>query len=118
MNHIFDTKADIHRTANLVNNLPEQYSDLMLQALVIDVDNLIMDSSMSLEECCEYAIEAKKWTVFELAILLNDVYEEYEADDDGMDLDDFFDCTGDYVNDQLATRLKGLWQLENPQEVR
>ena len=118
MYHIFDTKADIHKVAELVNNLPELYSDLMLQNLVLEVDNIIMDSTMSLEEAIEEAIETKEWTVFDMAILLNDVYEEYDAKDEGMDLNDFFDCTGDYINDQLRERLKGLWMLENPQEVR
>ena len=118
MYHIFDTKADVHKVAELINNLPEEYSDMLLQSLVLEVDNLMMDHTMTLEECCEYAVEAKVWTVFELAILLNDVYEEYDAKDDGMEFDDFFDCTGDYVKDQLRERLKGLWILENPEVVR
>ena len=118
MYHIYDTRADIHKVADLINNLPEEYSDLLLQSLVLEVDNIIMDSSMSLEEACEAAVEGKQWTVFEWAIVLNDVYEEYDAKETGMDPNDTFDCFGDYLNDQLLTRLKGLWMLENPQEVR
>ena len=118
MRHIYDTKFDVHKIAETVNNLPEVYIDMLYMSLVSDVDHIIVDSSLSLEEACQEAIEAKTFTIFEWAIILTDVYKVYEAKESGMDPNDTFDCLGDYLEHDAIQKLMSMWKIENPEEAR
>ena len=118
MRHIHNKKPDIHELAELVNNIPNDYVELLFKSLVLDVDNIIMDSDLSLEDACEEALESRGFSLFEHLILISAAMEEYEAGEDGIILNDFFDNYGDYTENEAIARLMYWWKRENPNEVR
>ena len=118
MRHIYNTKPAIHELAELVNNIPNDYVELLFKSLVLDVDNIIVDSDLSLEDACEEALESREFSLFEHLILISAAMEEYEAEEDGIILNDFFDHYGDYTENEAIERLAYWWKRENPNEVR
>ena len=109
MQHLYDSLADNKKVIEFMNNIPGKYSDLMFNELVSTANSKMIDSDLTLEEACIHTLEDKTWDCFELAILIREMFEEYDCHETGMEFFDFHDCILEYMNDCAVGRMKNMW---------